>query len=98
MTDSPDPAPDVRFLKILVTVLTGTMIAGLIVIIALFVIRFRTPGPDWPDSLSLPSDAGEITAVTQGTGWVALVAEGAEILVFDSASGALRQRILIERD
>ncbi|TMV39974.1 hypothetical protein FGG78_42510, partial [Thioclava sp. BHET1] len=68
--------PTIRFLKLLVTVLTGTMIVGLITIIALLVIRFHGDGDALvlPNGLKLP--AGEqVQAVTKGKGWVAVVTE-----------------------
>jgi Flp pilus assembly protein protease CpaA len=102
MSDMRDPSqpeadPPIRFLKILVTVLAGTMIAGLITIIALIVIRFpamTATAPALPENISLP--AGEVArAVTFGTGWIAVVTERDEILILDAASGALRQRIAV---
>ncbi|MFM2355034.1 MAG: hypothetical protein RLZZ528_770 [Pseudomonadota bacterium] len=89
--------PTVRFLKILVTVLAGTMIAGLITIIALIVIRFpalTATAPALPASVTLPE--GEVArAVTFGTGWIAVVTEEDEILILDAGTGTLRQRIAI---
>ncbi len=89
--------PHLRFLKTLVTVLTATMIFGLLTIIALLVIRLPGPaaGPVLPDAVKLPE--GVIaSAVTFGPGWYAIVTEGgAEILIFDAASGVLRQRVAV---
>ncbi len=51
MTDPIEPA-NLRFLRRLVTVLTATMIGGLLVIIALIVIRFSDRAPDLPDSIA----------------------------------------------
>lgn len=74
------------------TVLTLTMIAGLIIVVAVFVIRF--PSDDvsdlkLPPKISLP--AGEHpSAVTRGKGWVAIVTESGKILVYDGSTGALR--------
>ncbi|MDE3080759.1 MAG: hypothetical protein KGI94_12075 [Paracoccaceae bacterium] len=89
--------PTVRFLKILVTTLTVTMIVGLITVVAVFVIRF--PGKDDSD-LKIPPDitlpAGEHpTAVTQGRGWIAIVTQTGKILVFDGDTGALRHSYAI---
>jgi hypothetical protein len=89
--------PDLRFLKRLVTVLAGTMIAGLITIIALLVMRFpQAPGarPALPERISLPAGA-KAEAVTAGRGWVAVVTEAGEILIFDAATGALTQTVSI---
>ncbi|MDY6861068.1 MAG: DUF6476 family protein [Pseudomonadota bacterium] len=88
--------PNLRFLRILVTVLTGTMIAGLLVIIALLVIRFSGEGhvAALPDEIALP-DGSTATAFTQGAGWYAVVTADQRILIFDAESGALRQEIAI---
>jgi hypothetical protein len=102
MNEAPAPdetalPPDLRFLKILVTTLAGTMIVGLIVIIGLIVTRF--PGsmaarPVLPASFSLP-DGAKAEAVTMGRGWIAVVTDKDEILILDAKSGALRQRVMI---
>jgi len=86
-----------RFLRLLVTGLTGTMIVGLIVLIWLFVTRFPAPVPvlALPDSVALP-DGTRATAFTRGADWLAVVA-GDEILIFDATGQDLRQRIAIER-
>ncbi|SPH18658.1 hypothetical protein DEA8626_02198 [Defluviimonas aquaemixtae] len=92
-----DLPPQLRFLKALVTILSGTMIVGLITIVALIVIRFPTataPRPALPDGIRLPE--GEAArAVTFGSGWIAVVTEKDEILILDADSGALRQRVQI---
>jgi len=93
----PEDARTLRFLRVLVTVLTGTMIAGMAVLVVLFAARF--PGgsavPVLPDRIALPP--GEtVRAVTMGTGWVAVVTADDEILILDPATGVVRQRIAIE--
>ena len=97
------PAPDgqdatLRFLRILVTSLTVTMIAGLITVVAVFVIRFPSDNDGTlivPDKITLP--AGEqASAVTQGKGWVAIVTESGNILVFDGRTGALRDTFTVK--
>ena len=96
-----DPAtlpPELRFLKWLVTALAGTMIIGLITIVTLFVIRLPKtpePRPALPEALQMPEGLAA-EAVTMGRGWVGVVATGAageEFLIFDSTTGALRQRV-----
>lgn len=91
--------PDLRFLKILVAVLTGTMIVGLITIVALLVIRLQAPANravPLPDQIALPVGVAA-SAVTMGPDWVAVVTEaGDEILIFD-AEGVLIQRVEIMR-
>ena len=89
--------PELRFLKRLVTTLTVVMIGGVLTIVALLVIRLQTPPADLalPKVIELP-EGGRAVAFTQGVGWYAVVTEGDEILVFDRASGSLRQRVRIE--
>ncbi|MFO1174452.1 MAG: DUF6476 family protein [Paracoccaceae bacterium] len=90
--------PDLVFLKRLVTVLTVTMILGLIIVIGLLVTRLgglRT-GPEalLPAHLSLP-DGAKAQAVTLGKGWVAVVTDHDEIVILDAATGAVRQRVTL---
>ena len=91
--------PDLRFLKILVAVLTGTMIVGLITIVALLVIRLQTPAaapPALPEQITLPAGV-TAAAVTVGSDWILVVPDsGGEILIYDTA-GTLIQRTKIER-
>ena len=72
--EMPEPA-NLRFLRRLVTVLTATMILGLLTIVALIVIKFMTPvttRPELPAEITLP--AGQTAqAVTRGTSWIAVV-------------------------
>ncbi|MCB2095749.1 MAG: hypothetical protein H6901_00480 [Rhodobacteraceae bacterium] len=94
------PPPDLRFLKALVTVLTGTMIAGLITIVGLLVIRLPdlTPErPALPDGIVLPAGT-QAEAVTFGQGWYAVVTGDQEILIFDAETGNLRQTVVIKAD
>ncbi len=75
--------------------LTGVMIAGFIVLVVLFVTRFGVAPPPLPETVALPD--GEVArAVTLGTDWIAVVTESDVILVFDRATGTLRQRVEIE--
>lgn len=100
--DAPGPMPaDLRFLKRLVTALTIVMIAGLVIIIALLVTRLTmvpqtAPTPALPDRIALPPGTAEPLAFTQGPGWYAVVTRNNEILIFDAAEGALRQRIVVD--
>jgi hypothetical protein len=97
MQDPSDPIPEpanLRFLRRLVTVLTATMIGGLFIIIALFVIRFSDRPAPLPEEITLP-DGATATAFTQGDDWYAVVTEQNTILIFDRHSGALRQTIAI---
>jgi hypothetical protein len=86
-----------RLLRAMVMVLTGTMIVGLVTIVALVVIRFPKSAPPLPlpDRLVLP-DGTRADAFTMGPDWYAVVS-GDTILIYDRASLALRQRIVIDR-
>ena len=71
MSDTKDP------------VLSGTMIAGLLAIIALLVIRLPAtlpPRPALPAGITLP-DGARPEAVTLGRGWVAVVTDRDEIVM-----------------
>jgi len=103
--DTPDSARldgNLRFLRLLVTVLTAVMILGLIILIVLFVTRFPggTAAPALPaalpQSIALPEGA-QASAVTLGDGWVAVVDRGARILVYDAESGALLHSVEVAR-
>ena len=85
-----------KYLRILVTVLTATMILGFIVIVVLFVIRFSDAfGPKLPDVITLP-DGATPTAFTKGADWYAVVTSDDRILIFDLDSGELRQTLQVE--
>ena len=90
--------PDLVFLKRLVTVLTVTMILGLIIVIGLLVTRLSQikapPAPLLPSAITLPAGV-TARAVTMGQGWIAVVTDKDEILILDATTGALRQRLQI---
>ena len=88
----------VKYLRLLVTILTITMIAGFLVIVTLFVIKFSSLGstePDLPDTVTLPADTNA-TAFTQGTDWFAIITDDNRILIYDREDGSLRQTLQIE--
>ncbi|PCJ73392.1 MAG: hypothetical protein COA53_12580 [Rhodobacteraceae bacterium] len=95
----PEPA-NLRFLRRLVTVLTATMILGLLTIVALFVIKFMGPVTarlTLPAEISLP--AGETAqAITQGTSWIGVVTtdeSGVERIHILNLDGTPRQIVNI---
>jgi hypothetical protein len=91
------PVPELRFLKFLVITLTSVMIVGLVVIVALLVIRLQPAGPAplaLPGHITLPEGA-EAEAFTQARDWYAIVT-GDEILIYDRGTGDLRQRVVLE--
>jgi len=109
MSDAPSDVPNeepvelpasLKFLKLLVTVLTGVMILGVVVIIYLLVTQLtRLPDPMvLPEMISLP-EGQSATAFTRGTDWFAVVTEGETgeaILIYDLGSGELRRNIPVE--
>jgi hypothetical protein len=96
LDDAPEPA-NLRFLRRLVTVLTAVMIGGLVLIVALLVIRFSTQRQVIPDSITLP-DGTTAEAFTMTPEWYGVVTEqGRRILIFDRASGKQIQTIEVTR-
>jgi len=95
-TSIPEPA-NLRFLRLLVTILTGTMIAGLLVLIALLVIRFPSATPPLPDTITLP-DGAQAQAFTVTSGWYAVVTTDDRILIYNRSDGALRQQITVQAE
>ena len=102
MDDTPAPVSPatLKFLARLVTVLTATMIVGVLVITGLLVTRLQrtgTPAPALPATITLPDEA-TARAVTIGGDWYAVVTSDDRILIFDRASGEIRQTVKIETD
>ncbi|MCZ0813404.1 MAG: DUF6476 family protein [Pseudomonadota bacterium] len=101
MDNSPEPQPVdpamLRYLRLLVTILTGTMIAGVLVIIFLLVTRFADKGPDLPEAIELPGGASA-QAFTQGRGWFAVVTDDDRILIYDRVTGQLQRTVQITQD
>ena len=94
-TEDRDPL-NLRVLRILVTVLTVTMIVGLITVVAVFVTRFESGSPvALPDQVTLP-EGERARAVTFGPDWYAVVTANDLILIYDRASGDLRQTVTID--
>lgn len=89
-----EPA-QLRLLRRLVTVLTAVMIGGVVLIIALLVIRLNDKPAMLPETVVLPKGV-EAKAVTMGETWYAIVTQGDEILIFERLSGKLHQRVLID--
>ncbi|MEL6586815.1 MAG: DUF6476 family protein [Pseudomonadota bacterium] len=92
MDTGPEP-PALRFLRVLVTVLTATMIVGLIVVIFLLVTRWPRVSVPAPEALQMPAGA-QAVAITQGTNWWGVVTEDDRFLVFN-LDGTLRQDLTI---
>ena len=88
-----------RFLRRLVTVLTATMILGVLTIVVLLVIRLNGSGavaplPDMPAAVVLPEGV-EARALTFGPGWVGVVTSDRRFLIYDAESGVLADAVEI---
>lgn len=96
MPSDPTPLPEIRFLKILVTALTATMIAGLVAIIALLVIRL--PGkatlPDLPAAITLPAGA-RVQAITFARDYTVVVTQSGEVLLY-RPDGTLARTVALQ--
>lgn len=77
------------------TVLTAVMIGGVVLIIALLVIRLNDKPALLPEKVVLPEGV-EAKAVTMGESWYAIVTQSNTILIYDRLSGKLLQDIIIE--
>lgn len=77
------------------TGLTWVMILGFVVLIAALVIRLNADPLPLPDRIALP-EGTTARAFTQGDDWFAVVTSGDDILIYDRATGQLRQTITIE--
>ena len=78
--------------------LTLAMIVGVITIVWVIVTRMPQAmqrAPALPDSITLP-DGTRATAFTQGSDWYAVVTAQDQILIFDRATGALRQTVTLQ--
>ena len=83
----------------LVIGLTITLIVGVIVTVAALVTRMPGRAPavvSLPDAVKLP-DGVDATAVTFGPGWYAVVTTDSRILIYDRATGVLKQDVVIEK-
>ncbi|NDR55229.1 DUF6476 family protein [Aliiruegeria sabulilitoris] len=85
-------ARNLRFLRVLVLVLTGTMIAGMVLLVALFYARLGgdAPAPEAlvvPERFEIPAGS-EIAAVTQAKAFWVLVTTQGEVLFFAPTGGA----------
>ena len=88
--------PQLTFLRRLVTILTLTMIGGIITLVTLIFMRFQdAPVPlGLPESIMLP-DGSTPLAFTRGEDWYAVVTNEKQILIYD-LNGVLFQIINVE--
>ena len=93
-TPPPEPLPpEVRFLKLLTTVLAGVMIFGLLTIIGLLVTRLpgATKLPQLPAQITLP-EGTKAETVTFGKTFTVVVTQEGRVLLY-TADGALAQDV-----
>ena len=72
---------NLRFLQRLVTMLTASMIVGILVIVTLLVIKIRSEDLNFPNNLLLP-DGTKPVAFTQTKDWYSVVTEDNDILIY----------------
>lgn len=70
------------------------MIVGFVILIATLVIKLGTTPPILPAEIALPQGVNA-TAFTQGGDWYAIVTDSNDILIFDRATGQLRQTVAV---
>ncbi|WP_438976340.1 DUF6476 family protein [Roseicyclus sp.] len=94
----PDALPaSLRWLKVLVTVLTAVMIIGVITIVALLVIRLNaTSAPVFvaPGDFTLPAGVGAV-GISVIDGQSVIVGDDGVIRIYDSATRTLVQEFRI---
>ena len=84
--------PELRWLRMLVTVLAGAMVLGVTAIAAILWLRLSEPPlPALPAGIALPAGASP-AAVTFARDWTVVVTEGGEILLF-ARDGSLQRRL-----
>ncbi|MEL7098665.1 MAG: DUF6476 family protein [Pseudomonadota bacterium] len=90
----PEDAPQLTFLRRLVTVLTATMILGVLLIVTLLVIRLNTaPAPlTLPEGLTLP-DGSVPQAITLTQTRVLIIDSAGTLYIHDRASGERLQTL-----
>lgn len=87
--------PELRWLRVLVTLLAGTMALGVIAIAAILWLRLSEPPlPALPANLALPAGTAPV-AVTFARDWTVVVTDGGEILLF-ARDGSLARRVPVE--
>ena len=91
---APEPRT-LRLLRRLVTTLMVVMILGVLVIVGLLVTRLSgSRSLPMPETVALPEGVRAL-AVTAGPGWYAIVTEDQRILIYDAATGSLRQTVQV---
>ena len=84
---------NLRFLQRLVTMLTASMIVGILIIVTLLVIKIRSEDLNFPSNLLLP-DGTKPVAFTQTKDWYSVVTEDNDILIYKN-DGTLIESIKV---
>ena len=85
---------NLRFLQRLVTLLTVSRIAGILVIAALLAFKLRSENINFPQTLTLP-DGTKPMAFTQTKDWYSIITEANEILIYKN-DGTLIRSIIVQ--
>jgi hypothetical protein len=98
LSDDYEEPGNLRLLRRLVTALIVVMILGFLTIIGMFVMRLAPSKTELPlpASITLP-DGSKAETFTQGPDWFAVVTTDSRILIYDRATGKLRQTMEIEK-
>ncbi|MDA1239184.1 MAG: DUF6476 family protein [Proteobacteria bacterium] len=89
-----EPA-NLKFLRILVTILTTVMIVGLIIVITLLVVKLQPSKIQLPQDIVLPKGT-KAMSYSQGIDWYAVTTSDNKIMIFDGVNGTIRQEISID--
>ena len=85
---------NLRFLQRLVTLLTVSMILGILIIVALLVFKLRSESINFPQTLILP-DGTKPIAFTQTKDWYSVITDTNEILIYKN-DGTLIKSITVQ--
>ena len=85
---------NLRFLQRLVTLLTVSMIVGILTIAALLAFKLRSENINFPQTLTLP-DGTKPIAFTQTKDWYSIITEANEILIYKN-DGTLIRSIIVQ--
>jgi len=85
---------NLRFLQRLVTILTVSMIAGILIIAALLAFKLRSENLFFPEKLTLP-DGTKPIAFTQTKDWYAIISDTNEVLIYKN-DGTLINSITVQ--
>ena len=85
---------NLRFLQRLVTLLTVSMIVGILTIAALLAFKLRSGNINFPQTLTLP-DGTKPIAFTQTKDWYSIITDANEILIYKN-DGTLIKSIKVQ--